>query len=130
MRGENRADSDARQRRPHTSRPAAVRTLRSALKQMRTGGRGVPVSAFCPQEGGQSAGPGIVAARIGARIGGGKRFEIPSHPPKIHRKSPFFASVVNRKVAGSNPTWGCAGINRHVVEDERALQERRKRTPS
>jgi DNA invertase Pin-like site-specific DNA recombinase len=25
----------------------------------------------------------------------------------------------------SNTGWGCAGINRHVVGDERALQERR-----
>jgi hypothetical protein len=33
-------------------------------------------------------------------------------------------TVVNHWVVGSSPTRGCAGVNRHVVGDERALQER------
>jgi hypothetical protein len=39
-------------------------------------------------------------------------------------------SVVNKQVVVSHPDWGCAGLNRHVVGDERAPQERRERTPS
>ena len=32
--------------------------------------------------------------------------------------------AVNRKGLGASSIWGCAGLNRHVVEDERASRER------
>jgi RNA-directed DNA polymerase len=64
-----------------------------------------------------------------------KRKWRPYYAPKLKKRSALFEKlreVFRQHVSWpcSKTTWGCAGLNRHVVGDERAPQERRERTPS